>query len=46
VVATAAPPRPAPLPSRLDAAQRAAHQALIRTMGEAALWAYYTEEAA
>jgi DNA polymerase III subunit epsilon len=41
-----APQRPAPLPPRLDAEQVAAHLALIRTMGEAALWGYYAEEAA
>ncbi len=42
----AAPQRPAPLPSRLDDEQVAAHLALIRTMGEAALWGYYADEAA
>jgi DNA polymerase-3 subunit epsilon len=42
----AAPKRPAPLPSRLDAAQRDAHRALVRTMGEAALWGYYLEDEA
>jgi DNA polymerase-3 subunit epsilon len=41
-----APQRPAPLPPRLDAEQLAAHYSLIRTMGEAALWGYYAEEAA
>jgi DNA polymerase-3 subunit epsilon len=45
-IAYAAPKRPAPLPPRLDAEQIAAHLALVRTMGEAALWGYYTEEAA
>ena len=38
--------RPTPLPSRLDDQQIAAHLALIRTMGEAALWGYYADEAA
>lgn len=42
----AAPQRPTPLPPRLDDEQAAAHLALIKTMGEAALWGYYTEEAA
>jgi DNA polymerase-3 subunit epsilon len=42
----AAPKRPAPLPPRLDDEQVAAHLALIKTMGEVALWGYYTEEAA
>ncbi len=42
----AAPQRPTPLPPRLDDTQRAAHLALIKTMGEAALWGYYAEEAA
>ena len=42
----AAPQRPTPLPPRLDAAQLAAHAAHIRTMGEAALWGYYADEAA
>ncbi|HVY52613.1 MAG TPA: DNA polymerase III subunit epsilon [Devosia sp.] len=46
LAAHAAPQRPAPLPPRLDAEQIAAHLALIRTMGEAAIWGYYTEEAA
>jgi DNA polymerase-3 subunit epsilon len=41
-----APQRPTPLPSRLDDQQLAAHLALIRTMGEAALWGYYADEAA
>jgi DNA polymerase-3 subunit epsilon len=45
-IAYAAPQRPAPLPPRLDAEQLAAHLALVRTMGEAALWGYYVEEAA
>jgi len=42
----AAPQRPIPLPSRLDATQLAAHRTLIKTMGEAALWGYYQDEAA
>jgi DNA polymerase-3 subunit epsilon len=42
----AAPQRPAPLPPRLDAEQLAAHLTLVRTMGEAALWGYYIEDAA
>ena len=41
-----APQRPTPLPSRLDDEQLAAHLALIRTMGEVALWGYYADEAA
>lgn len=41
-----APQRPSPLPSRLDSETLAAHEALIRTMGEAALWGYYREEEA
>lgn len=41
-----APQRPVPLPSRLDAETLGAHYALIRTMGEAALWGYYRDEAA
>ena len=39
----AAPQRPAPLPSRLDAETLAAHAAFVRTMGEAALWGYYED---
>lgn len=42
----AAPQRPVPLPPRLDAEQLAAHLGLIKTMGEAALWGYYQDEAA
>lgn len=42
----AAPQRSTPLPPRLDDQQAAAHLALIKTMGEVALWGYYTEEAA
>ncbi len=41
-----APQRPSPLPSRLDSETLAAHEALIRTMGEAALWGYYREDQA
>ena len=46
LVARAAPQRPTPLPPRLDAEQIAAHLSLIKTMGEAALWGYYQDEAA
>ena len=46
LVAHNAPQRPAPLPPRLDAEQLAAHLVLIKTMGEAALWGYYQDEAA
>lgn len=46
LVAHNAPQRPAPLPPRLDDEQIAAHLALIKTMGEAALWGYYQDEAA
>jgi DNA polymerase-3 subunit epsilon len=46
LVAHNAPQRPSPLPSRLDAEQIAAHLSLIKTMGEAALWGYYQDEAA
>ena len=46
LVAHAAPQRPTPLPPRLNAETRAAHIALIRTMGEAALWGYYRDEEA
>ena len=42
----AAPKRPTPLPSRLDEQQLAAHLALVRTMGEAALWGYYRDDEA
>jgi DNA polymerase-3 subunit epsilon len=44
LVAHAAPQRPAPLPSRLDAETLAAHMSLIKTMGEVALWGYYRDE--
>lgn len=33
-----APPRPAPLPSRLTEAERAAHEAFVAELGEDALW--------
>ena len=46
LVRHAAPQRPVPLPPRLDAEQLAAHLSLIKTMGEAALWGYYQDEAA
>jgi len=46
LVAHAAPQRPAPLPPRLDTEAMAAHLAFIKTMGEAALWGYYQDEAA
>jgi DNA polymerase-3 subunit epsilon len=46
LVPRAAPQRPVPLPSRLDAETLAAHLSLVRTMGEAALWGYYQDEAA
>ena len=36
-----APPRPSPLPSRLDAATLEAHAALLRTLGAEPLWHYY-----
>jgi DNA polymerase-3 subunit epsilon len=42
----AAPQRPQPLPPRLDAEQLGAHLALIKTMGEAALWGYYRDDEA
>ncbi len=45
-IAHAAPQRPTPLPPRINDEQMAAHLALIRTMGEAALWGYYRDEAA
>jgi DNA polymerase-3 subunit epsilon len=46
MIAHAAPQRPTPLPSRLDAETLAAHMSLIKTMGEAALWGYYRDEEA
>ena len=42
----AAPKRPAPLPPRLDTQQRAAHLALVRSLGKGALWSDYQDEAA
>jgi DNA polymerase-3 subunit epsilon len=36
-------PRPAPLPSRLGEAERAAHDAFVATIGAAALWNAYLE---
>jgi DNA polymerase-3 subunit epsilon len=44
LIAHAAPQRPTPLPSRLDAETLAAHMSLIKTMGEVALWGYYRDE--
>lgn len=44
LIAHAAPQRPTPLAPRLDAETLAAHMALIKTMGEAALWGYYRDE--
>jgi DNA polymerase-3 subunit epsilon len=38
-----APPRPTPLPSRLDEATRLAHEALLKTLGPEPLWKYYDE---
>lgn len=38
-------PRPAPLPSRLTEAERAAHQALVAKMGDAAVWAKFADQA-
>ena len=46
LIAHNAPQRPTPLPPRLDAEQIAAQLSLIKTMGEAALWGYYQDEAA
>ncbi|MCR4265670.1 DNA polymerase III subunit epsilon [Nitratireductor sp. ZSWI3] len=37
-VVIAVAPRPAPLPSRLSDAERAAHEALVEKLGEKALW--------
>lgn len=36
-------PRPTPLPSRLTAAERAAHLALVQSLGKDALWGAYLE---
>lgn len=46
--ATRAParPRPEPLPSRLGDAERAAHAALVASLGGAAIWGEYGGEAA
>jgi DNA polymerase-3 subunit epsilon len=44
LIAHTAPQRPTPLPSRVDAETLAAHMALIKTMGEVALWGYYRDE--
>jgi DNA polymerase-3 subunit epsilon len=46
LIAHAAPQRPTPLPSRLDAETLAAHMSLVKTMGESALWGYYRDEEA
>jgi DNA polymerase-3 subunit epsilon len=46
LIAHAAPQRPVPLPSRLTPEILADHLALVRTMGEAALWGYYRDEEA
>jgi DNA polymerase-3 subunit epsilon len=46
VARTPARPRPAPLPSRLDAATLAAHRALVETLGKEPLWNYYEAAAA
>jgi len=46
LVAHNAPQRPVPLPSRLNPEVLAAHLALVRTMGEAALWGYYRDDEA
>lgn len=42
----AARPRPAPLPSRITAAEATAHEAFVAKMGESAIWAQYAEVAA
>lgn len=42
----AALPRPIPLPSRITAAEAAAHEAFVGKMGESAIWAQYAEVAA
>lgn len=44
-VATAARPRPVPLPPRLTEAERSAHAAFIAKLGDSALWTYYAEPA-
>ncbi|MCB9992504.1 MAG: DNA polymerase III subunit epsilon [Hyphomicrobiaceae bacterium] len=38
------PPRPRPLPARLDAATLAAHAAFVGTIGKSALWHHYGDE--
>ena len=43
-VGAAARQRPQPLPPRLDAAQLAAHQAFIATLGPDAIWSGYGED--
>lgn len=45
ITASAARPRPVPLPSRLSDAEREAHAAFIAKMGESALWSYFAEPA-
>jgi DNA polymerase-3 subunit epsilon len=39
-------PRPAPLPARISAAEAEAHAAFIAKMGDSALWARYSQDAA
>jgi|SRR5215217_3715128 len=39
----AARPRPAPLPSRVSAAEAVAHEAFVAKMGESAIWAQYAD---
>lgn len=39
-------PRPAPLPSRISDAERAAHAAFVASLGPNAVWLRYTEDAA
>ena len=46
LVAHYAPQRPAPLPTQKKTEQNTTHLSLIKTMGEAALWGYYQDEAA
>ena len=43
-IGTVARERPEPLPPRLDAAQLAAHQAFIETLGPDAIWSSYSED--
>jgi DNA polymerase III subunit epsilon len=45
-LSSTARPRPVPLPSRLSDAERAAHAALLATMGSSAIWADYAENQA